>query len=88
MSQYATERAIWEATSGPDKIQAYLANPDAFLAQYAMTDEEKALVKAKDVKALADKHGQSHMLLMLFWLVTSGGFAALQEYLGRMNAPA
>jgi hypothetical protein len=87
MTQFATERALWDVTSGPHMIEAYLGNPDAFLSRYAMTDEEKNLMKEKNVKALANR-GHSQMLLMLFWNATSGGFAALPEYLGRMNAPA
>ena len=32
MTQIATERAMWDITSGPDKIQEYMTDPDAFLA--------------------------------------------------------
>ncbi|MFC7049889.1 hypothetical protein [Emcibacter nanhaiensis] len=87
MTQIATERALWDVTSGPDKIQQYMADPDAFLAPYGMSDEEKALMKEKNVKALADQ-GHSHMLLMLFFVAVSGGFSALPEYLGALNGPA
>tara|TARA_R110000787_G_scaffold29713_1_gene80468 strand:+ start:2055 stop:2267 length:213 start_codon:yes stop_codon:yes gene_type:complete len=68
-------------------IERYLANPDAFLARYVMSDEEKTLMKEKDVKALADQ-GHSHMLLMQFWVAVSGGFSSLPVYLGALNAPA
>ena len=52
-----------------------------------MSDEEKALLKDKNVKVLADQ-GNSHMLLMLFYISVSGGFSALPEYLGALNGPA
>ena len=87
MSHFATERALWEITSSMDNIQEYMSDPDAVLQRYALSDEEKTLIKDKNVKALAEL-GNSQMLLMLFWIGTSGGFPSLPEYLGRMNAPA
>lgn len=87
MTHFATERALWEITSSAENIERYCADPDAVLDVYTLTAEEKTLIKAKDVKALAER-GNSQMLLMLFWISTSGGFQALPEYLGRMNAPA
>ena len=87
MSHFTTERALWDITSGPVQIQAYMADPDAFLSRYPLSDAERAMIKGKDVKGLAAM-GTSDMLVMLFWLAVSGGFATLGEYLGRMNAPA
>ncbi|WP_321390263.1 hypothetical protein [Emcibacter sp.] len=87
MTQIASERALWDITSGPDRIQQYLADPDAFLSQYGMSEEEKRFMKDRNVKALADQ-GHSHMLLMLFWVSVSGGFESLPEYLGSLNAPS
>ena len=87
MSHFTTERALWDITSGPVQMQAYMADPDAFLARYPLSDAERALITAKDVKGLSAM-GNSDMLVMLFWVGVSGGFASLGEYLGRMNAPA
>lgn len=87
MSLNAVERALWEVTQSPDHIARYLADPGKVLGQYALSDEERKNILEKNVKALANE-GSSQMLLMLFWLATSGGFATLPEYLGRMNAPA
>ena len=87
MTHFATERALWEITSSMGSIQEYLSDPDAVLDRYALSAEEKTLLKDKDVKALAER-GNSQMLLMLFWISTSGGFESLPDYLGRMNAPA
>lgn len=86
MTHFTTERALWEITNSIQNIQQYLTDPDALLDRYHLTDEEKSLIKAKDVKALAEK-GSSHYLLMAFWVATSGGFEALPEYLGRLNTP-
>ena len=86
MSHFTTERVLWDITSGPAQIQAYMADPQAYLARYPLSEAERALILAKDVKAL-EALGTSSMLVMLFWTATSGGFATLGEYLGRMNAP-
>lgn len=87
MTHFATERALWEITDSRENLELFNSDPDSFLDRYALSDEEKKLLKEKDVKALAER-GNSDMLVMLFWVATSGGFQALPEYLGRMNAPA
>ncbi len=87
MSHFTTERVLWDITSGPAQIQSYMADPDAFLARYPLSDAERAMIAGKDVKGLSAM-GNSDMLVMLFWVGTSGGFASIGEYLGRMNAPA
>lgn len=87
MSHFTTERALWDITSGPAQIQSYMADPDGFLARYPLSATERAMIAGKDVKGLSAM-GNSDMLVMLFWVCVSGGFATLGEYLGRMNAPA
>lgn len=87
MSHFTTERALWDITSGPAQIQAYMTDPEAFLARYPLSNEEKSLIREKNVQALAAM-GNSDMLVMLFWVAVSGGFDSLPDYLGRMNAPA
>ncbi|MGE3692093.1 MAG: hypothetical protein AB7F98_12020 [Novosphingobium sp.] len=87
MSHFTTERALWEITSGPGPMQAYMADPEGFLARFALSDDERAMILNKDVQGLSAM-GNSDMLTMLFWVAVSGGFASLGEYLGRMNAPA
>ena len=86
MSHFTTERALWDITSGPESVTAYMADPQAFLASYPLSEEERAMILQKDVKALSAM-GNSDMLVMLFWVSVSGGFPTLGEYLGRMNAP-
>lgn len=87
MSHFTTERALWEITSGPGPMQAYMADPQGFLARFHLSDSERAMILNKDVQGLSAL-GNSDMLIMLFWVAVSGGFASLGEYLGRMNAPA
>ena len=87
MSHYTTERALWDITSGPAQIQAFIADPNGFLARYPLSHEERSMILEKDVKGL-EAIGTSSMLVMLFWTATNGGFATLGEYLGKMNAPA
>jgi hypothetical protein len=87
MSHFTTERALWDIASGPPHVMDYMADPGGFLGRYAISDAERSMILNKDVKGLAAA-GNSHMLVMMFWLATSGGFDTLGEYLGRMNAPA
>ncbi|MDP3905910.1 hypothetical protein [Novosphingobium sp.] len=87
MSHFTTERTLWDIASGPAQTQSFLADPDGFLSRYPLNDAEKVMIKEKDVKGL-EAMGSSSMLVMLFWVAVSGGFASLGEYLGRMNAPA
>ena len=86
MTQFATEQALWDLSGNPMIIQQYCQDPDGFLARYALSDEEKRMIKEKDVKNLAAA-GNSQMLVMLFYLAQEGGFAHLPQYLGLMNAP-
>lgn len=87
MTHFATERALWEISNSPENVQQFSSNPDGLLDRYTLSDEEKKLIKEKNVRVLADQ-GNSQMLLMMFWIAVSGGFQSLPEYLGRMNAPA
>ena len=86
MSHFATEHALWDLSGNPAIIQQYMADPDSFLSRYNLTDEEKRMIREKDVKALAAQ-GNSQMLVMLFYMAQAGGFEHLPEYLGKMNAP-
>ena len=83
---YTTERALWEITANGESVMAYMADPEGFLSRFALSADERSLILQKDVKALSSL-GTSDMLVMLFWVATSGGFPTLGEYLGRMNAP-
>lgn len=87
MSHFTTERTLWDITSSPAQIQSFMSDPDGFLSRYPLSDSEKSMIKNKDVKGL-EAMGSSSMLVMLYWVAVSGGFASLGEYLGRMNAPA
>lgn len=85
MSQFSTEHALWDLSGNPVNIQQYMADPDAFLDRYNLSDEERKMIREKDVKGLA-KQGNSQMLIMLFYLAQEGGFEHLPDYLGKMNA--
>ena len=87
MSRFSVERAIWEIAASRDQVGQFLEDPTSLLANYRLSDDERALIIAKDVRALADMQ-VSAMLLMLFWMAVSGGNESLPDYLQRMNTPA
>lgn len=85
MSHNAIERIFWEFGDDRAKAEAFLADPDLYLAQFPLTEEERRMIKTMDVKAL-DAHGISNMLSMLAFQTLKGGSPLLMfEYLRRMN---
>ncbi len=86
MSMFSIERALWEIAGSRELAGQFLQDPDSLLGSYQLSDEEQALIKSKDVLAMADQQVSS-MLLMLFWMAVSGGDQSLPEYMQRMNTP-
>lgn len=87
MSMFSIERALWEIAGSRESVGLFLQDPDALLVSYQLSEQERQLIKSKDVRAMADMEVSS-MLLMLFWMAVSGGDQSLPEYLQRMNTPA
>lgn len=86
MSIFAVERALYETSYSPPAIEQYMADPEAYLSRYNLTDDERRQIVEGDVKALGEK-GASYMLLMMFWVGThEGGLATMPEYVRRLNA--
>lgn len=84
MTQFATEQALWDLSGNPAHGEQFSRDPGVFLQGYNLSEEEKRMIIEMDVRGLADS-GNSQMLIMLFYLARTGGFANLPEYLGRMN---
>lgn len=88
MGLNSIERVLWEVTDRPEqKVPAFLQDIDTLLEPYQLSDQDREMIKAKDVRAMSDM-GVSPMLLMLFWMTVSGGPPSLGEYMQRMNTPA
>jgi len=86
MSMFSIERALWELTTSPENTKRFLVDPDGLLASYQLDAEEIELIKALDVRAMADRK-VSEMLLMLTWFALRGQ-DTMPEYLQRMNTPS
>ena len=86
MSVHAVERVFWEFGNKPALIDEFLADPDAYLAQYpALTADERRMVKSVDLKGLSD-HGVSNLLTMMVWPLLKGADGMPFDYLTHMNA--
>lgn len=85
MSVHTVERILWEFGDDSDRVKAFLNDPDGYLAQFQLTDEEYRMVRTMDVKAM-DDYGVSNLLAMMAWPVLNGGSPLMQfDYLKRMN---
>ncbi|MBU0825825.1 MAG: hypothetical protein KKA44_16660 [Alphaproteobacteria bacterium] len=82
MSLSAVEQCIFDLGNSGNMRKAYVAEPDAFLARYALDDEERALVRREDVAELF-RRGLNPMLLMGFHMGLHGP-ASMGEYLKKM----
>jgi hypothetical protein len=81
MSRNVLEKVLYDlSTSGANK-KAFGAEPQKFLARYQLSDDERDLIVAYDVRALADL-GVNTMLTWGFWL-QSGRTNA--DYMKRMR---
>lgn len=85
MSLNTIERVFWEFGDEPERVKQFLKDPDAYLAPYPLSDNEREMVRKMDVKAL-DSYGVSNMLVMLAWTSINGSNPVLMfEYLKQMN---
>lgn len=85
MSVHTIEKILWEFGDDPERAQAFLKNPDRYLAQFQLTADEFGMVRKMNVKALSD-YGVSPMLLMMSWPLLNGNNPLLQfDYLKRLN---
>lgn len=86
MSVYTIEKILWEFGDEPSRAKAFLKDPDGYLAQFQLAEEEFRMVRTMDVKALG-AYGVSNMLLMMSWPLLNGNNPLLQfDYLRKMNS--
>lgn len=84
MSINAVEKVFWEFGNDPSRIGPFRANPGEYLASYNLTDPEREMVLAVDLKALADA-GVSTLLTMMVWPLLNGPEGMPFVYLEHMN---
>ena len=85
MSADTIERVLWEFGEYPEKVKAFKEDPDGYLANYPLSQEEFRMVRHMDVEALA-AYGISSMLGMLGWTMVMGNNPIVMfDYLTRIN---
>ncbi|MBL8574433.1 MAG: hypothetical protein JNM13_12210 [Hyphomicrobiaceae bacterium] len=67
MSRDTLEKVLYDLSASGANKKAFAAEPDKFLGRYQLDADERALVLAYDVRALADR-GVNTMLTWGFWL--------------------
>lgn len=85
MSNFAIEKALWTACNDPAQAGAFRSDPQGYLVDYRIDDEEKALLLDWDVAALADR-GVNPMLLMMSFNAVAGK-GDMMEYITKINRP-
>lgn len=66
MSRNTVERALYQLCVDRSAKQRFKEEPEKFLARFAMTDAERAMILGFDVKGL-QAYGINPMLTMGFW---------------------
>lgn len=84
MSVHTVERVFWEFGNDPQRFEAFRKDPDAYLAAYPLTDEERRMIRNMDLRALSD-HGVSNLLTLMVWPLMKGADMMPFDYLIHMN---
>ena len=82
MSVNTLEAILYDISTIRDARQRFKGDPGAFLQRYAVSEEERSLVEACDVREMGAL-GVNPMLTMGFWMVMKGP-QSLPEYLQAM----
>ena len=85
MSVHTIEKILWQFGDEPERVNAFLKDPDAYLAQYQLTDDEFEMLRKMDMKAI-DEYGVSNLLAMMAWPLLNGNNQLMMfDYLRRLN---
>lgn len=85
MSVNTIEKILWEFGDDPSRAKAFLKDPDKYLAQFQLDEEEYRMVRTMDLKAM-DEYGVSNLLGMMVWPLLNGNNQLMAfDYLRRMN---
>ncbi|CAN5275300.1 hypothetical protein BH10PSE14_BH10PSE14_18540 [soil metagenome] len=82
MSLNAVEQCVFDLGNSGRVRKGYAAEPEAFLARYALSEGEKTLIRDMDVAELF-RRGLNPMLLMGFYMSFHGP-ASMADYLRKM----
>ena len=85
MSNFAIEKLLWQACSNPADAGAFRSEPESYLGNFRIDDNERKLLLDWDVAGLADR-GVNPMLLMMSFNAVAGG-GDMMEYITKINRP-
>lgn len=85
MSVHAVERVFWEFGNQPERVSRFNADPEGYLSDYNLTEEEKKNIEDINLKALADS-GVSTLLTVMVWPMLKGPEGMPMSYLKHMAA--
>ena len=74
MSRYAVNKALWEVGRDDVKAAIYIEIPEAFLADFSLTQEEHRQLLERDFAAMFAA-GAHPFLLYTFRIKLNGGFS-------------
>lgn len=83
MSVNTLERLLWELGVNRSVQARFKEEPDKLLARYALSEDERRMVREFDVRGLAAA-GVNTMLTMGFWMMNEGS-GSMSRYVKRMN---
>ena len=84
MSTEAVEKAFWTLGKDPEAIEQLKTDPEKFLNQFLLTDNEKKMIRENDLKSLADQ-GVNTLLTLMVWPLINGPEGMPFDYLTHMN---
>ena len=82
MNRYTLEKALWDVVSDPARAAALRETPGQFLGGYRMAEDESALLRDMDVKAMLALGINSMLVMRAFQMVH--GRDQLPQYLKRL----
>lgn len=85
MSNFAIEKLLWQACNNPADADAFNGQPETYLANFRIDDEERALLLDWDVAGLADRGVNPMLLMMAFNAVVRN--PDMMAYVSKINAP-
>lgn len=78
------ERVLWEFGNDPSRIERFNADAASYLADYALSEDERDALRRGDMKALADQ-GVNTLLTLMVWPMLKGPEGMPFSYLEHMN---
>ena len=84
MSIAAVEKAFWTLGNDPEAVILFKTDPDSYLKQFLLTDDERQMIGENDLKGLAD-NGVNTLLTLMAWPIINGPEGMPFDYLTHMN---